>query len=120
MTAPTVEQLRESASVRHWFASARHDAAPDEQQQRVLALLDDFAGFAGMSPDELVAFCFLRKKDTGERFSSVKRRGEVNDWIEAWVAEQSWTGKDAVANGNVVRGFMIHNGAVIQGGVWRG
>jgi hypothetical protein len=36
------------------------------------------------------------------------------------VAEQSWTGKDAVANGNVVRGFMIHNGAVIQGGVWRG
>lgn len=30
------------------------------------------------------------------------------------------TGKDAVVNGNIVRGFFIHNGAPIQGPVWRG
>ena len=114
------EEIRSAATVRHWFASARHDAAPPADQERYLSLLAGFVSHAGKSPDELVEYCFLRKKDSGERFSSVKRRGEVNDWIEAWVAEQAWTGKDAVTNGNVVRGFMIHNGAVIQGGVWRG
>jgi hypothetical protein len=120
MTAPAGEQLRESAAVLHWFASARHDGVPEEEQQRYLSLLGDFAEFAGMAPDELVAFCFLRKKDTGERFSSVKRRGEVNLWIQGWVKERGFTGKDAVANGNVVRGFFIHNGVLIQGHAWRG
>jgi hypothetical protein len=106
--------------VKHWFAGARHDAAPEADQARYLSLLAGFVAHAGKSPDELVEYCFLRKKDTGERFSSVKRRGEVNEWIQAWVDVQGWTGKDAVVNGNVVRGFMIHNGAVIQGGIWRG
>jgi hypothetical protein len=118
MTA--IEDIRSAATVKHWFASARHDAAPAADQDRYLSLLAGFVSSTGKSPDELVEYCFLRKKDTGERFSSVKRRGEVNDWIQAWVTEQGWTGKEAVANGNVVRGFMIHNGAVIQGGVWRG
>jgi hypothetical protein len=27
-------------------------------------------------------------------------------------------GRSAVANGNVVRGFLIHNGVLIQGGAW--
>jgi hypothetical protein len=29
----------------------------------------------GKAPDELVAFCYLRKRETGERFVSVQRRG---------------------------------------------
>jgi hypothetical protein len=33
---------------------------------------------------------------------------------------RTWTGRGAVANGNVVRGFMIRKGAVSQSGVWRG
>ena len=112
--------VRDAATVRHWFASARHDKAPQAEQDRYLELLSGFVAHCGKSPDELVEYCFLRKKDTGERFSSVRRRGEVNEWITAWVAEQDWTGKEAIVNGNVIRGFMIHNGAVIQGGVWRG
>ncbi len=117
---PAAEDVRSAATVKHWFASARHDRAPEAEQERYLSLLAGFVTYSGKSPDELVEYCFLRKKDTGERFSSVKRRGEVNEWIQDWVAAVAWTGKDAVANGNVVRGFMIHNGAVIQGGVWRG
>jgi hypothetical protein len=44
----------------------------------------------------------------------------MNERIESFVAEQGWTGKDAVANANVVRGFLIHNGVLIQGRVWTG
>jgi hypothetical protein len=36
------------------------------------------------------------------------------------VAKKGWTGRDALANGNVVRGFLIHNGVLIQGGAWTG
>jgi len=114
------EQLRDAVTVKHWFASARLDSDPVERQQQVLALLAEFSERIGKDPDALVEYCFLRKKETGERFSSVKRRGEVNDWIHDWVTARAWTGKDAVANGNVIRSFMIHNGAMIQGGAWRG
>ena len=68
----------------------------------------------------LVAFCILRKKATGERFLSVKRREAINNWLDEFTAEQGWTGKQAVVNANVVRSFLIHNGVLIQGRVWRG
>ena len=71
-------------------------------------------------PDELVAFCVLRKKATGERFLSVKRREAINGWLDEFTGEQGWTGKQAVVNANVVRSFLIHNGVLIQGRVWRG
>jgi hypothetical protein len=108
----------ESDAVRLWFSSAGHDSAPREVQDRYLAVLEGFVTHRGMSPDELVAYCFLRKKETGERFLSITRRVAMNEWIEQFVAAQGWTGKDAVANANVIRGFMIHNGVVIQGKVW--
>jgi hypothetical protein len=107
-------------SVRRWFASAGHERQPDEVQERYLRILADFCARTGKTPDELVAFCFLRKRDTGERFVSVKRRVSVNGWIDEFVTAQGWTGKDAVVNANVVRGFLIHNGVLIQGRVWTG
>jgi hypothetical protein len=116
----TEPDLRTADSVVKWFTSAHHDDAPAETQERYLRILGDFCAFVEKSPDELVAFCFLRKRDTGERFVSVKRRVTVNEWIDEFVADQSWTGKDAVANANVVRGFLIHNSVLIQGKVWRG
>ena len=32
---------------------------------------------------------------------------------------QVFTGKDAVVNGNIIRGFLVHNGIFIQGRAWR-
>ena len=106
-----------SATVERWVTSAQH---PPEVQERYGEILDAFCAQVGKTPDELVAFCFLRKKDSGQRFVSVKRRKTVNGWIDEFVAEQGWTGKDAVANANVIRGFLIHNAALIQGPVWKG
>jgi hypothetical protein len=104
-------------TVDRWIASAGHDG---DKRERYLGILADFCAYVGKSPDELVAFCFLRKTATGERFDSVKRRITVNQWIDAFVLEQGWTGKEAVANANVVRSFLIHNAVLIQGAVWRG
>ncbi|MGQ0846814.1 MAG: hypothetical protein ACT4QF_22065 [Sporichthyaceae bacterium] len=116
----TAQDLASARTVKQWFASARLESEPAEDLQTRLDLLGGFLAHVGKDADELVEYCFLRKKDTGERFSSVKRRGEVNDWIEQYVAAREWTGKDAVMNGNTLRSFMIHNGAVIQGSAWRG
>jgi len=104
-------------TVERWFDSAKH---PPETQERYGEILDAFCAKVHKTPDELVAFCFLRKKDTGERFVSVKRRRTVNEWIDEFVAEQGWEGKEAVVNANVIRGFLIHNAVLIQGPVWRG
>ncbi|GEL18111.1 hypothetical protein [Pseudonocardia asaccharolytica] len=114
------EDIRAADSVKRWFASAGHDAAPAQTQEHYLHVLVQFSAHAGKPPDDLVAFCFLRKRGTGERFVSVKRRVTMNEWIAAFVAEQGWRGKDAVANANIVRGFLIHNGVLIQGKVWTG
>ncbi|MFD4252739.1 hypothetical protein ACFWQL_23630 [Amycolatopsis thermoflava] len=81
-------------------------------------LLADFCQHIGTTPDELVAFCFLCRRDTGERFLSVRRRAVVNTWLDEFVAARGWTGKEAVVRANVVRGFLIHNGVPIQGAVW--
>jgi hypothetical protein len=112
--------IRASDAVQKWFAGAGHDTAAPEAQERYLRILADFCAYFGRSPDELLAFCYLRKKATGDRFVSVKRRAAVNESLDGFVAEQGWTGKDAVANANVVRSFLIHNGVLIQGRVWTG
>ena len=89
-------------------------------QERLLGILADFCEQTGKSPDELVDGSFLRRKATGDLFISVKARQRMNEAIAAFVIKKGWSGRDAVANGNVVRGFLIHNGVLIQGGAWTG
>jgi len=112
--------IRSLPTVRRWFASAGHDKDPPEMQERLLGILADFSEQTRKSPDDLVAGCFLRKKATGDLFISTKARQAMNEAIFEFVAKKGWTGREAVANGNVIRGFLIHNGVLIQGGAWTG
>jgi hypothetical protein len=112
--------IESHGSVKQWAASAAHHEDPPEAREQKLRILADFCAKVEKEPDELVAFCILRKKETGERFLSVKRRETVNNWLDEFAAEQGWAGKQAVTNANVVRSFLIHNGVFIQGPVWRG
>jgi hypothetical protein len=114
----TVAKVNSLFSVRAGCSGAHHVELPEADQQRYLEALDGFLEGIGKDPDQLVAFCFLRKKDTGERFLSQKRRVEVNEMIEAWVQKNGWADKDAVRMANVIRGYLIHNGVLIQGPVW--
>jgi hypothetical protein len=116
----TDQQIESQASVKRWEASTGLSADPAEVREGKLRILADFCAKVDKKPDELVAFCILRKKETGERFLSVKRRETVNNWLDEFAAEQGWAGKQAVTNANVVRSFLIHNGVFIQGPVWRG
>jgi hypothetical protein len=116
----SLQELRAHDRVKAWFAGAHHDEQPDAQQDRYLEILAGFLSHVDHTPDELVAFCFLRKKDTGERFLSQKRRVEVNEWIAGHVDARGWVAKEAVANANVIRSFLVHNGVLIQGKVWTG
>ncbi len=116
----TSQGIESQASVEQWAAGSGHDHDPAEVRERKLRILADFCAKVEKSPDELVTFCILRKKATGERFLSVKRREAINNWLDEFAAEQGWTGKQAVVNANVVRSFLIHNGVLIQGRVWRG
>jgi hypothetical protein len=110
--------IRHFATVGQWLARTGHDTQPAEVQARYLDVLAKFVEHDGKDPDELVAFCFLRKRDTGTRFVSTKRRVAVNESLDAFVAAQGWEGKEAVANANIVRSFLIHNGVFIQGKAW--
>jgi hypothetical protein len=112
--------IESQASVKQWAAGVGFDHDPAEVREQKLQILAAFCTKVGKQPDELVAFCILRKKATGERFLSVKRREAINSWLDEFAVEQGWTGKQAVVNANVVRSFLIHNGVLIQGRVWRG
>jgi hypothetical protein len=121
VTAPHVndgEDTLRYPTVRHWLTSAGHDKQPREVQRRYLEVLEGFLLHVGRNPDELVEFCFLRKRSTGERFVSTKRRIEINEWIGEFVEARGWADKEAVVNANIVRSFLIHNGVLIQGAVW--
>ncbi|QLL06507.1 hypothetical protein [Mycobacterium vicinigordonae] len=110
--------LADHPRVRRWLEATGHDRADAEVRGRFLQVLWGFLSHAELSPDALVEFCFLRKRETGERFLSTKRRVAVNELIASYVDRQGWSGKEAVVNANVVRSFLIHNGVLIQGGVW--
>ena len=113
------QAVREAASVQLWLARTSLGEPPAATERRVV-LLAGFLQAAERTADELVAFCFLRKRDSGDRFVSAKRRTAVNDDIEKYATQQGWTGKDAVANGNVIRSFLIHNGIPIGSRTWTG
>ena len=116
MTAPT--DLAQDAAVRRWFESAKLDDDPPEAQTHKLALLADFCDHTGQQPGELVSGLLRTTKD-GDTAIAAKKRITMNNTIDEFVEKSGFTGKDAVVNGNIIRGFLVHNGIFIQGRAWR-
>lgn len=118
--ATTPDEIEDYETVEKWAKATGQHAQPPETRAHQLEVLANFSDFAGKTPDELAAYCFLRKKDTGVRFVSTKRRIAMNTTIDEFVEAQGWVDKEAVVNANIVRSFLIHNGVFIQGKLWRG
>ena len=116
MTGPA--DLAQDPAVRRWFESAKFDDDPAEVQTHKLALLADFCDHTGQPPGELVAGLLRTTKD-GHTAIAAKKRIAMNATIEEFVEKSGFTGKDAVVNGNIIRGFLVHNGIFIQGRAWR-
>jgi hypothetical protein len=112
--------ITEYESVATWgraLAAQWEVADPFAEDPDKLRTLEEFCDFAGMDPDALVAFCFLRKKVTGERFASVKRREEIAEKIKAHRAKTGLSGLAARRFQSDVCSFLIHNGVLMQLGV---
>ena len=78
-----------------------------------LETLKAFCAFMEKDPDELYAFCFLRKRDTGERFASKKRREELTEKALEFVAQSGLSGVEKRRLRSGVFSFFTHNGVLI-------
>ena len=108
--------IAEYAAVAKWGAGLRTQWGGDPlaEEPEKLDALEAFCAHAGKDPDALVAYCFLRKKATGERFASEKRRAALLEQIREYVVEQGLTGIPGRRWQSAILSFLIHNGVYIQ------
>lgn len=78
-----------------------------------LETLTSFCAFMEKDPDELYAFCYLRKRDTGERFASKKRREELTAKVLEFVIESGLSGVEKRRLRSSIFSFFTHNGVLI-------
>ena len=102
-------------SVATWSRGLREQWGGDPltEDAEKLRSLADFCELVGKDPDQLVAFCFLRRKATGERFTSKKRREEVQHYLKHFEAMSGLSGREARRRPNNVVSFLSHNGVLI-------
>ena len=86
---------------------------PLAEEPEKLASLEAFCAFFRKNPDELVAFCFLRRKATGERFPSKTRRELISEQLRAYHAHAGLTGIAARRHRSHVLSFLMYNGAEV-------
>lgn len=89
---------------------------PLAEEPAKLDRLMEFCEFAGKNPDELVDFCFLRRKATGERFGSVKRREELIAQLRAFRDARGLSGMAGRRLASDILSFFIHNGVLVNPG----
>lgn len=111
--------IEEYESVQGWAEGLRKQWGGDplaEEPERMESLRQ-FCEFAGKDPDELLAFCFLRKKASGQRFGSVKRREEVARQLREFRDGSELPERQARRAVNDVLSFLIHGGVLIHKGM---
>lgn len=111
--------IEEYESVATWAKGLREQWGGDPlaEEPEKLETLREFCAFTDRDPDALVAFCFLRRRATGERFGSVKRREEIAAQLRAFRDDRGVTGTAARRLVNDVLSFLIHNGVLINPGM---
>ena len=103
------------ASVAAWAAELARQWGGDPlaEDPEKLAALAAFCEFLEQDPDELLAFCFLRRRETGERFASKQRREALNAKLQQFVAASGLRGLEARRRRNHIVSFLSHNGVLI-------
>ncbi len=116
---PLARPLETYQSVEKWGEGLRKQWSGDPlaEEPGKLETLAAFCEFIDKEPDELVAFCFLRRRETGERFGSVKRREELTAQLRAFRDDRGLSGLPARRLTSDVLSFLIHNGVLIHPGM---
>jgi hypothetical protein len=118
MPGPLPRPIREYEGVRDWDRALREQWGGDPlgEEPEKLETLGRFCEFSGRDPDEWLAFCFLRKRDTGVRFGSTQRRQLLADQIAAFRDDSGASGFPARRLVNDLLSFFIHGGVLINAG----
>ncbi|MCC6764445.1 MAG: hypothetical protein IT293_07250 [Deltaproteobacteria bacterium] len=114
MTAALERPLESCESVIAWAEGLRGQWGGDPlgEDPQKLATLAAFCELVGMDADALVAFCFLRKRATGERFASARRRDEILARLKEFESAAG-RGVEARRRRSHVVSFLSHNGVLI-------
>ncbi len=104
-----------SPAVQRWVEGLRTQSGVEvDSEDERLQLLAGFCRATDRTPDEIVESCFLRRRETGERFLSVKRRQAISNEIDRYVESTGHEGHAFVVTSNTLRSFLIHNGVFIS------
>ena len=112
------KDLYDDPTVRKWSTSAGFDEEPEREQLARLDLLRSYCDFAGTTPTQMIEACLIADADAavgGQREISIKGRREMNQSIDDWAQTLPGTGFMRTIAGNSIRGFLVHNGILIQG-----
>jgi hypothetical protein len=111
--------IEQYESVATWAEGLREQwgGDPVAEEPEKLEVLAAFCEFDGRDPDELVAFCFLRRKETGVRFASVKRREVVAEQLREFRKASGLSGTKARQMTSILLSFLIHNGIQMHTGM---
>ena len=112
-----IEQLRTDWTIQRWLESAE---LLEEDQREIdghIEVVGEYCEHVGTSPSELVEKCLrpVDSADPDQREMSLKGRREVNTSIQEWSDGLTGTRFMRAIAGNIVRGFLVHNGILIQG-----
>ncbi|MBW2314103.1 MAG: hypothetical protein JRH10_07920 [Deltaproteobacteria bacterium] len=111
--------IEQYESVATWAHGLREQWGGDPlaEEPEKLAGLTAFCEFDGRNPDELLAFCFLRRKETGVRFASVKRREAMAEQLRAFRTASGLSGTEGRRLTSNLLSFFIHNGIQMHTGM---
>ena len=111
--------IEEYDCVEVWAQSLKQQWGGDPMAEEPAKLdhLREFCEFVGMDPDAVVAYCFLRKRETGEKFLSVKRRQDLTAKLRACRdARESESKTQRRVFAADALSFLIHNGVQMNAG----
>ncbi len=113
------QPIEQYESVAMWAKGLREQWGGDPlaEEPEKLEALAAFCQFDGRDPDELIAFCFLRRKETGVRFASVKRREAVAEQLRAFRTASGLSCTEARRLASNLLSFFIHNGVQMHSGM---
>lgn len=111
----TAENLLDEPTVQRWARSAGFAGEPLKEQLAHVSMLAAFCNRENKSPQEVLDTCLLQKTDDGQYEISIKGRRAVNAAIDEFAATLGLSKHYEIAAGNSIRGFLVHNGVLIQG-----
>ena len=113
------EPIDNYKSVKVWLNGLREQSGVDPANDPSrLRLLEEFCGFAGLNPDEVLKACLLEKPGRDTKISIKGRRlmaEKIADFQAA--APEGVSSRERANRGNTIRSFLIHNGILLQSGI---